>query len=1315
MSVSDIEMDEPTVREDELWVDRTDEARELADFILNASDGLVVLYGRFSVGKTTLIKRYVMRVLPDEYERRFEDAAVAIELGLDTDKGRLSLQQALESKSIIFLDRFERYLSTCEDGGASLESMSEFLRSSKRQGILILVMDDAGLEKVLSAAAYLPQLLSATREIQGVDIRQGFRTLLENEQSGALEYDDEFLERLCSDTRRLTQAGGGCGPDLLMALVEELRNRSEETDGGRLTVALYDEAGHIDGLLTLYMEHRITAMYPNDASARRNATALLMEIAEHDGRLAERSLNDVSARLGESYEECVKIQDRLIAKSRLFSTTKNRPLQFVPSELRRVIGRLARPSEKVQTAYETVEQGYDAWQRLGSPLPRDRFEQVHGVRKELLLHQGFIEFLVYSIPEDKERIFESRYWLRRLRDAEQRKKLLRTWLYSEKEELRLRAAGLGTEFPTAHQVNVLTDLAMTDASPEVRSRALAVLMEIEGPEPLRARLERDVQSGELRIRERALEALRLFPDERNREFIRRQALSKDQTESLRGVAVETLAALELPGAVDDLRHMAMQSPDPRVRERATQALATLRSKDAYEHLFTSIRETPSKVVDDAPPLGLKGAVGVVLKSALVGILLIANFWLHGLLLFVSRRWVVGTLVFAIEGLAIWAFGEIDTYDLLGPILIIFSLGLGYVLPLGTLLRARSRFELPRGSVQSILCVVLFFINLPIFLLTHGLANLLLGRVGRAAALLAAEIAALGAFAVVFYLKPMFYIAGWSELTKMVPIGYLSVGAILFIFSFALDWGVVAVRHVVFFRSVEGKRRRNMLLRAVLATPLAAETITDWAQGTDAVNRKWARGVLLEHAEQVPHEELVHLLESENPETQKFAIKSLARSKNDDLVRELTERWEKARPQTSIAIRKIMSMKPTEASVKAFREWKRGQGFREDLRYRMTRARFRYIYWPKSLMVAATLGLPLLMLLTYHAVLSYRTEASPLVTFIIRNDDAGIELRVTVANFVADKYPDAELTPLPRAKVSKAIQENAPGPQQTFEFLKRGAEQLIADEAQDDDPPRTVFDELIHVQGNTNSCYVEIGLVQSLGIAVFRLEQKGALADRLTTAKKRDIFEKPLRDIKEQLTLEDCYPDSEKEEALYRDWTTNGNKGTIKALQALNTVVREVPEVFTGRSDQVRSLAGELQKMINQRDRYNESNALRALAGIYLLHDDIDVEWGRIVEAELQGTANTSLEKARQRFVKNGENGADLDIGSIQSRAAAAFAALGTELYTDAQKEENTEDRPALESEALGYLDHAFALDNAMLDSEARSTMRALRNQQNLPR
>ena len=146
----------------------------------------------------------------------------------------------------------------------------------------------------------------------------------------------------------------------------------------------------------------------------------------------------------------------------------------------------------------------------------------------------------------------------------------------------------------------------------------------------------------------------------------------------------------------------------------------------------------------------------------------------------------------------------------------------------------------------------------------------------------------------------------------------------------------------------------------------------------------------------------------------------------------------------------------------------------------------------------------------------------------------------------------------------------------------------------------MFDELIHVQGNTNSCYVEIGLVQSLGIAVFRLEQKGALADRLTTAKKRDIFEKPLRDIKEQLTLEDCYPDIEKEEALYRDWTTNGNKGTIKALQALNTVVREVPEVFTGRSDQVRSLAGELQKMINQRDRYNESNALRALAGIYLL-------------------------------------------------------------------------------------------------------------------
>lgn len=1323
MSVIDIEADEPTVRDSALWVDRSAEARDLADFILTAKDGLVVLYGRYSVGKTTLIKRYVMRILPDDYETRFDDATLAIEEGIDAEGGRISLREALESKRIIFLDRFERYLAVSDDDGTSMQSMSEFLRSPERQGILILIMDDAGLEKVLAAAAYLPQLLSATREIHGVDLEHGCKTLLDNKEAGALDYDSEFLERLIKDARKLTQSGGGGGPDLLMALVEELRDLAAETEGACLTISVYENVGGVDGLLRRYMSHRIAGAFPENASARRIAKALMVEIAEQGEALGERLLTDISGRLDESYEECVEIQDKLMQKSGLLARSKNRPLQFVPSELRRIAGRLGEPSEKVQKAHETVEQGYDAWQRLGSPLPRDRFEQVDSVRKELLLHQGFIEFLLHSIPADRERVPGSRYWLRRLRDPAIRWEFLRGWIESKKDDLRLRAAGLGTELPPERRVSLLNRLAMEDSSEAVRSRALTVLMDVEGPESLRERLERDVESGEIRIRGPALEALRLFHDERNRAFVRKQALSPDQSDAHRAVAVETLAALNLRGAVDDLRHMAMQSPDQRVRQRATEALRTLRTTEAYEQLFTGIRQSPSVVVDDRPRPGFKGIVGMALKTTAVFLLLIANLLLHGLLLLVAGRWVVGTLVFALEGLAFWALEEVYTYEFVGPVLFLVSLGLGFVLPLGKLLRARSTFKLRPRSFRSILCVILFFANFPIFLLVHGLAHLLLGRVARAAGLFATEVAALGAFAIVFYLQPMFYIAG-TNLTDYVIYAYMGAGVLLFTVSFAKDWGVVAVRHVVVFRRVEGKRRRKSLLRAVLPTPLASETIIDWAQNGDSVDKKWARGVLLEHAEQVPHEVLVNLLGDEDPETWKFAIRSLARAKNDELVKELTELWEESKPKTRLAIRKVMSNRPSAASVKAFRAWQRNRGFGENLRYQLTRVRFRYSYWPKSLMVAATLGLPLLMLLTYHVVLSYQTEASPLVTFIVRNDHAGIELRVTVANFVANKYPDAVMSPFSDDE-KNIIRKARDKAQQRFDQIAKTAQtpsEESAAETGDENieqviGPRTVFDELIQVQKEADSCYVRIGLGQSMGIAVYRLEENRALANQLTAENKRRIFANPLWDIKQRLDNTDggCEPDSIEEHELYDTWTTNGNKGTEKALQALNTIVKEVPEAFSGNSTHGYSLVPPLQGIVNANSKYHAKDALRALTGIYLIRNDVEVQWGKVIDANLHGDASTELEWARRRLVENEKDDVDLDKKGIQKRAAAAFAALGVGLYERAQDEEDSEKRTPMETKAFEFLDRALTLDDNSLDGRAWNVMRALREQNSSPR
>ena len=155
MSVTDVEADEPRVQHaPSMWVDRADEANELASFIRKTAAGLVVLYGRYAVGKTTLIRRYLMPILEEDYEVSFEDASTAADKGVEAAEGRIPLRDALLEHRIVFLDRFERYLAGLDDKGDSLRSMAEFLRSPERQGVLVLIMDDAGLEKIIAAAAW---------------------------------------------------------------------------------------------------------------------------------------------------------------------------------------------------------------------------------------------------------------------------------------------------------------------------------------------------------------------------------------------------------------------------------------------------------------------------------------------------------------------------------------------------------------------------------------------------------------------------------------------------------------------------------------------------------------------------------------------------------------------------------------------------------------------------------------------------------------------------------------------------------------------------------------------------------------------------------------------------------------------------------------------------------------------------------------------------------------------------------------------------------------------------------------------------------
>ena len=418
---------------------------------------------------------------------------------------------------------------------------------------------------------------------------------------------------------------------------------------------------------------------------------------------------------------------------------------------------------------------------------------------------------------------------------------------------------------------------------------------------------------------------------------------------------------------------------------------------------------------------------------------------------------------------------------------------------------------------------------------------------------------------------------------------------------------------------------------------------------------------------MPHENFVKLLDSENVEIREFASDCLARSKTDELVKELAVDWKGATVGKSVAIRKIMARKPTAVSLQALREWRRGRGYADKIRYRASRASFRFAYFPISLMVLAILGLPLLMLLTYHVVLANITEANALVTFIVRNKEAGIELRTTVANFVADKSPNHHMTPKPLADTLASL------PSLLSDSL---ASDSLVQVDKEEDESRTVFEELKEVQADEDeTCYIKIGLVQSLAIAVSRLQEddiheRGAGASTRVwswpAAEKRKLFEKPLGDINKQIREEDCWPpDRERYKYMIENWWRDGSKATQKALRALNTMATEVPAALGGGTPQVRELARLLQISIIDGEirRQQERDALNVLAYIYLLNNDIELDWTGLISKSKQSSVEDALNQTRERlrWEKEKKPFKDIEPDRIDKRAAEGLAKLGIDV------------------------------------------------------
>jgi HEAT repeat protein len=1196
----------PTLSQPGVAIDRSAEARELADFILASTGGLVVLYGRYSVGKTTLINRWVINDFPVDWEVVTDDASHALDQGLEIDGELVDLYTAVSERRIVFLDGFDRHLARTEDQDpTSLKKLSEFLESDARRGIIVVVMDVAGLDRVFRAAKYLPQLMTATREIRSIDVRTGYQTLLADPSLGAVEYEEDFLTGLCKDSHGLTPESSAVSPYLLSVIVAELREQSEAGNISPLTVSWYKSIGRIDGLLAHHVDRRIGSFPEVEDDDMRLARALLEQLATRHERPKESSISALAARFATTPERCNEILDALVKRSGLVQELRSGRVQFIPAELRGSVERRSQPGPEVREASRIVAQGLESWDQLRTLLPRRRFQEVHEVGYALDLGHDAVEFLLHSLPSDTPFVAGSRYWLRRLLDPAARERFLNRWLESPKETLRVRAAALSMEFSPERRDRVLYELAMRDDSPRVREQALEVLQKAD-PEALRERLEGYVKSDVVRDRLAALQALHLYSDERNRRFLLEQARDSGNPGAIREAAVKSLVALDTPEAIDDLRDLALQSDEGTLRQWATTALCKLPSPTLYEPLVCWLRD--HQVDGGAAQRLLPGAsIGTVLKLMLCLVLVILNFAVYCLILFSTRHYILGTLVLGaqvIGGLLLSG----SRFENLGVVVLLTTLVLGYVIPLVPLLRAKQEFRLPAYSFKSIMCGTLYVCNLPVFLVVHGLAHAAVGKVGRGAALFAVEVAAFGAFATVFFLKPMFFIPGAETASQSIASAYLVGGVLLFAISFIWDWGVVGYRYVFALRKEEGRRRTNALVQSLLSNPAAAKIVLDWARNGDDDSRAWARRSLLAHGAQVPHEQLMELLEHGNADVRNIVKHSLTRSKTDRLVEQLEAVHKRGQSAVQAAVVYILSRRPTEASLAVLKTWSKGRGLSEGLRYRVAVARLRMTYWPKAFLFLAVLGIPLLLLLVYHAAQSNRVEAHALMTFIVRNEGASSQLRVTVANFVANTYPEKEVTGLFNWGVKARVGElrTAMDGTVTPGADTDGTAAHAAPARGNFENPEHVFQQLKDIQRETTSCYVSIGLVQSLGIAVYRLENPLAGAAATGTGfseqKKRDILVAPLKqNVAPYLRNQTCAPPSV-------EIDVDGDEITGRALRALRVIVKDVPHAVSNGKELGIALEEALVPHLTSSISSHRRDALAALAGLYILNDEVRTQW-----------------------------------------------------------------------------------------------------------
>lgn len=944
-------------------------------FILKAQSHVVVIHGKLASGKTELVKRWVIPALQQAKEHEgcevlYGDCTPLFPKVFMGPHGPVRFLDIGSRSTIVVIDSFDNVFDLPRTERRDvLDRLFEQVRRADGHTMVVLVTDSRHLTSVYALTSYDPSISDAVLEVKPIGIAEGLEQLSGMHPETAVSCTPDVLQALSADAIALEERGWDVTVDLIKLLDARFRRFGSTSRARSVERGEYERMGGLTGILRAHLEGRLDSLGAERPGSGEIGHAILEQVLEARAHSVPADFAELAPRLGVAPEQVQAVLARMVAFPGLLRQRGTGAYELMPPQLGAIVDDdLATRHGEDEKARRIVEEGLRSWQLLGSLLQRPRFEEVHRARAHLILDPEPIRFLLLCAIrlEGSEPDGASGYWLRRVGDRADAMDILLSSLFGHAREVRLRAAALLREFPEPDVRERLRILALTDADPEVRGQAIASLESMKD-EALMQALMQDAQDPKSPHRAEAIDALRIFKDERVPGAL--QTLVNDPaTElSLRRAAIHTLALLNMPQSGDALLAIALEDQDVEDRDAAAAALGSTQSPELNRHLLARLRATGGT----------------------------SRIWPARIALSVIA---VGFVALAIAAAGLFPVGM--------ALLTVASVVL--VLPMRKLLLGLIDQKVKRASVLGGVAVACYVLSaLSLFFWIHGSAHLITRRWRRGLVLFGSQVLSIFLAMAVPSFSALLPAMGWF---------YFAAAVLFFVGSYIRDVVGVAFDTFVLTDTSRLANRTAAVYQQIFANPVAAGLVLDGL--TSPVDVIWARELFRRFGRFAQPDQLVGRLKEPDTAALPLVLHGLRNRKTEGTVRRLEELWRNADRTLRWRIAGVLCSRPTERSLQALDKVRPDMGLMLRLRSSLAKWQFRFAVWPLAARVAALLLVPSAVVFVVHG---FKASKDPVWSLIMSlrqpigfgAQGAIVTQKMAIVRFLVANYPERSLEELRR--------------------------------------------------------------------------------------------------------------------------------------------------------------------------------------------------------------------------------------------------------------------------------------------------------------